>query len=41
MSIVTLRDDAPAKLVTQTGDMLHEVCRTLVRSKVWSGAQLA
>jgi LysR family nitrogen assimilation transcriptional regulator len=41
VSIVTLRDETPLKLVRQTCDMLHEVCRTLVRSKVWSGAQLA
>ena len=41
VSIVTLRDQAPSKLIQQTSDMLHDVCRTLVRSKVWAGAQLA
>ena len=41
VSIVTLRGEAPQKLVRQTSDMLHDVCRTLVRSKIWSGAQLA
>lgn len=41
VNIVTLRGETPPKLLRETGAMLHEVCRTLVRSKVWSGAQLA
>jgi LysR family nitrogen assimilation transcriptional regulator len=41
VSIVTLRGDAPLTLVRPACEMLHDVCRTLVRSKVWSGAQLA
>jgi LysR family nitrogen assimilation transcriptional regulator len=40
VSIVTLRGETPLKLVRQTSDMLHDVCRTLVRSKDWVGAQL-
>jgi LysR family nitrogen assimilation transcriptional regulator len=40
VSIVTLRDQEPSKLIQQTGELLHEVCRSLVHSKVWAGAQL-
>jgi LysR family nitrogen assimilation transcriptional regulator len=41
VTIVTLRDKLPGKLIQQTTDMLQDVCRTLVRSKVWAGAQLS
>jgi LysR family nitrogen assimilation transcriptional regulator len=41
VTIVTLRDKPPGRLIQQTTDMLQEVCRALVRNKVWAGAQLS
>jgi LysR family nitrogen assimilation transcriptional regulator len=40
VSIVTLRGEQPSKLTRDAGELLHEVCRVLVRTKQWSGAQL-
>ncbi len=40
VTIVTLRDKQLPKLLHQTRDLLHDVCRTLVRNKTWTGAQL-
>jgi LysR family nitrogen assimilation transcriptional regulator len=39
VAIVTLREQLP-KLTQDTSTMLRDVCRTLVRDKVWAGAQL-
>lgn len=41
VTIVTLRDKQLPKLTQETSALLHEVCRTLVRSKVWAGATLS
>jgi len=41
VSIVTLRGEPASKLARDAGDMLRDVCRTLVRDKHWAGAQLA
>ena len=38
--IVTLREKQMPKLTQDSGAMLHEVCRSLVRQKVWAGAVL-
>lgn len=38
--IVTLREKQMPKLTQDAGAMLHEVCRSLVRQKVWAGAIL-
>ena len=40
VSIVTLRSEPASKLTRDAGALLHDVCRTLVRSKQWVGAQL-
>lgn len=40
VTIVTLRDKQPPKLTQNATEMLHEVCRALVRNKHWAGAQL-
>jgi LysR family transcriptional regulator, nitrogen assimilation regulatory protein len=41
VTIVTLRDKQLPKLTRDAGAMLHEVCRTLVQTRNWAGAQLA
>jgi LysR family nitrogen assimilation transcriptional regulator len=41
VSIVTLRGESASRLTRDAGVLLHDVCRTLVRSKQWAGAQLA
>jgi len=41
VNIVTLRDKELPKLTREAGELLHEVCRALVRDKQWSGARLA
>ena len=41
VTIVTLRDKQLPKLTQQTSALLHEVCRSLVRSKAWAGAKLS
>ena len=41
VTIVTLRDKQLPKLTRDAGEMLHEVCRALVRSKTWAGARLS
>lgn len=40
VTIVTLRDQQLPKTTQYASDILHEVCRTLVRSKRWAGTQL-
>jgi LysR family nitrogen assimilation transcriptional regulator len=40
VTLVTLRDKQVAKLIRDTGALLHDVCRILVRDKIWAGAQL-
>lgn len=40
VSIVTLRDPQPSRLLQQAADSLHDVCRRLVRSQEWAGTQL-
>jgi LysR family nitrogen assimilation transcriptional regulator len=40
VSLVTLRGEQRMKVIGPAGEMLHDVCRTLVRSGGWSGAQL-
>lgn len=40
VTIVTLRDKQPPRLIQDAGELLHEVCRRLVRDKIWAGAQL-
>ena len=40
VSLVTLRDAQRTKLIGAACEMLHEVCRTLVRRGGWSGAQI-
>ena len=38
--MITLRDQQTTKVTQDAGEILHDVCRELVRSKVWGGAQL-
>jgi LysR family nitrogen assimilation transcriptional regulator len=40
VSIVTLRDKDTPKLTRDGSALLHEVCRALVRQKIWAGATL-
>jgi LysR family nitrogen assimilation transcriptional regulator len=40
VSLCTLRDARHTKQIGAAAEMLHDVCRTLVRSGGWSGAQL-
>ncbi len=40
VAIVTLRDKQLPKATRDASALLHEVCRALVRSKQWAGAQL-
>jgi LysR family transcriptional regulator, nitrogen assimilation regulatory protein len=40
VSLITLRDEPRMQLIRDAGAMLHDVCRTLVRSGEWAGAQL-
>ncbi|MDP2298150.1 MAG: LysR family transcriptional regulator [Pseudolabrys sp.] len=40
VTIVTLRDKQLSRLLHETRDLLHDVCRTLVHNKTWTGAQL-
>lgn len=40
VAIVTLRDKQPPQLTQDATEMLHDVCRVLVRNKHWAGAQL-
>jgi LysR family nitrogen assimilation transcriptional regulator len=40
VSLVTLRDARRTKLIGAASEMLHDVCRTVVRGGGWSGAQL-
>ena len=41
VTVVTLRDKQLPKATRDASVLLHEVCRTLVRSKKWAGARLA
>jgi LysR family nitrogen assimilation transcriptional regulator len=41
VSIVTRREKQPPKLTQDASAMLHDVCRSLVRRKIWAGAMLA
>ena len=41
VTIVTLRDKQPPALTLAVTELLHEVCRSLVRNKTWAGAQLS
>lgn len=41
VTIVTLRDQQLPALTREAGQMLHEVCRALVRGGQWAGARLA
>jgi LysR family nitrogen assimilation transcriptional regulator len=41
VTLVTLRDKQLPKLTREAGEILHDVCRALVREKIWVGAQLA
>jgi len=41
VSMVMLRDELRHALIRDAGDMLHDVCRRLVRSKQWTGARLS
>lgn len=41
VAIVTLRDNASATLTRAASDLLHDVCRRLVRGRHWAGAQLS
>lgn len=41
VSIVTLRDKQRPRLTEEAATLLHDVCRTLVRQKIWAGAVLA
>lgn len=41
VAIVTLRGKQVPGLIEEAGDLLHDVCRKLVRSKAWAGAQLS
>jgi LysR family nitrogen assimilation transcriptional regulator len=40
VTLVTLRDKQPPKLVHDACTMLHDLCRSLVRDKHWPGAQI-
>ena len=40
VSIVTLRDRETPKLTRDASTLLHDVCRALVRQKIWAGAVL-
>lgn len=40
VSIVTLRDKQAPRLTQDASVMLREICRTLVRQKIWTGAVL-
>ena len=40
VTIVTLRDKQPPRLIEEASGLLPDVCRTLVREKIWAGAQL-
>ncbi len=40
VSIVTLREKQTAKLTEESSALLHDVCRALVRQKIWAGAVL-
>jgi LysR family nitrogen assimilation transcriptional regulator len=40
VSIVTLRGGPTSKLTRDAGALLHDVCRTLVRTRHWAGARL-
>jgi LysR family nitrogen assimilation transcriptional regulator len=40
VTIVTLRDPQLPKAIQHAGETLHDVCRMLVRSRQWAGAQL-
>jgi LysR family nitrogen assimilation transcriptional regulator len=40
VTIVTLRDGQLPKLIQDASGMLHDVCRMLVRTRHWAGAQL-
>lgn len=40
VTIVTLRDKQIPRMTQETSAMLHDVCRTLVRQKLWAGAVL-
>jgi LysR family nitrogen assimilation transcriptional regulator len=40
VAIVTLRDKQPPQLTQDATEMLHDVCRALVRNKHWAGARL-
>jgi LysR family nitrogen assimilation transcriptional regulator len=41
VTIVTLRDKQLPKLTRDASEMLHDICRALVRNKIWAGAELA
>jgi LysR family nitrogen assimilation transcriptional regulator len=41
VTIVTLRDKQLPKSIQDASALLHEVCRALVRSRQWAGAQLS
>ena len=41
VTIVTLRDKQLPKATQDASALLHDVCRALVRSKQWAGAQLS
>jgi LysR family nitrogen assimilation transcriptional regulator len=41
VTIVTLRDKQLPKLTLDASTILHDVCRALVRQKIWAGARLA
>ena len=40
VTMVTMRDKEPPKPIQDAGALLHDVCRRLVREKIWAGAQL-
>jgi LysR family nitrogen assimilation transcriptional regulator len=40
VTIVTLRDATLPKMTQEASALMHRVCRTLVRDKMWAGAQL-
>jgi hypothetical protein len=40
VSLVTLRGEQRTTLIGAASEMLHDVCRALVRGGGWSGAQL-
>jgi LysR family nitrogen assimilation transcriptional regulator len=40
VSVVTLREKQTPKLTLDSSAMLHDVCRALVRQKIWAGAVL-